>query len=445
MIPRRLVLAGLVVAVSACGKVPDHAGGAALDSASCWQCHGDRYLAATSPNHVASGLPQTCESCHSTLAWQPAEAGDHDRYWPLTGQHVVAPCASCHVDDVYGGTPRECIGCHRDDFVATTNPDHEAGNYPEACEGCHSTTAWRPASFAHDAFWPLVGKHTTTTCASCHEGEVYAGTPRACEGCHLDDYQATTSPNHTSAALPTACAGCHTAYGWVPADFGAHDQYWPLAGKHALAACTSCHEGGVYAGTPRVCVGCHQGDYDRTTAPAHLTAGFPTTCETCHGVDAWVPSSFDHQATWPLRGQHLVAACASCHGGGVYAGTPRLCYGCHAPDYQAADNPSHVDLALATTCEGCHDESAWATNRFPVHDPFFPITTGKHRGYGCDDCHTNPTEDWTLFTCTGCHEGEHQLARMNLKHGDVTGYTQAVTTYGVERACLHCHPDGRED
>jgi len=437
-----LLLAGTL---AACGKLDDHAG-VPLGGQACWSCHGDRYLAATAPNHVAANLPQTCESCHSTLGWQPAEAGDHDRYWPLTGQHRDTTCASCHVDNVYSGTPRECVGCHEDDFVATTQPDHELGDYPRTCEGCHTTAAWRPATFDHDPFWPLTGRHVETECTSCHADNVYLGTPRDCVGCHLPDYQATTRPAHTSAGYPTTCAGCHSAAGWVPATFGDHDQFWPLEGDHALASCESCHAGGVYAGTPRECVGCHRDDYDASDDPPHAAAGFATTCASCHGVVDWVPSTFDHDAAFALNGAHQTAACVSCHADGVYQGTPRLCYGCHAEDYQASTNPSHTQLALATTCINCHNETSWTTDTFPGHDTFFRTSSGKHSRFDCTDCHKQSDTSWAVFTCTGCHTGEHNLARMNQKHqGEVNNYQQTISQYGVEGACLHCHPDGRED
>lgn len=361
--------------LTSCGEVPPpggHGAPSAISQESCWACHGGSYLSTTAPNHVEADLPRTCESCHSTSAWTPATGGDHDRYWPLTGRHREVSCVSCHADNVYAGTPRECVGCHLPEFVATADPDHETGGFPTSCESCHSTLAWRPATFTD------------------------------------------------------------------------HNRYWPLEGRHATTACTSCHENGVYAGTPRECVGCHREEYDRTTEPNHLAASFPTSCETCHGVSAWKPALFDHQAIWPLRGQHLVASCVSCHDNGVYEGTPRDCVGCHLVDYDTSDNPSHQALSLSKTCQSCHDETAWATDRYPGHDSQFVTSTGDHSRYDCRDCHTDPTSDWDLFSCTGCHEGEHTLARMNAKHDEEPGYQSTLDTYGVERGCLHCHPDGRD-
>ena len=78
-----------------------------------------------------------------------------------------------------------------------------------------------------------------------------------------------------------------------------------------------------------------------------------------------------------------------------------------------------------------------------MHNTYFPITTGNHRIFGCADCHLTP--QWAQFTCTGCHTGEHALARMNNKHaGEVPNYQATLNQYGTEGGCYHCHPDGRD-
>ncbi len=365
----RWALLGIAVLVG-CGQVPDHAMGAALDGRSCFDCHGDRYLATTAPNHATRGFPRSCEACHATTAWQPATAANHD-FWPLTGAHITTTCESCHASG-YQGTPTACAGCHLVDYQTTSAPDHETGSFPTACESCHSTEAWAPATFDHDGFWPLRGSHTAVECSSCHVGEVFAGTPRQCVGCHQADYDQTSDPPHLSSQFPTTCEACHTEAGWKPAVYD-HNQYWPLLGKHATTPCESCHVGAVYAGTPKQCVACHQADYQGTTSP------------------------------------------------------------------------SHTQLNLSTACETCHTPTSWATNTFPGHDPLFPISNGKHRNFTCSDCHTT-ANTFSEFTCTGCHTGEHSLQRMNQEHqGEVGNYQATLNQYGVDRGCLHCHPDGRED
>jgi hypothetical protein len=69
----------------------------------------------------------------------------------------------------------------------------------------------------------------------------------------------------------------------------------------------------VYRGTPRDCVGCHRANYDRTTSPSHLAAGFPTTCENCHRAtdSSWTQGTFNH--AFPIASGRHAAPCATCH------------------------------------------------------------------------------------------------------------------------------------
>ena len=44
-----------------------------------------------------------------------------------------------------------------------------------------------------------------------------------------------------------------------------------------------------------------------TANPNHATAGFSTTCETCHSTDNWLNAKFDHNSVgFPLTGAHTV-------------------------------------------------------------------------------------------------------------------------------------------
>jgi hypothetical protein len=238
--------------------------------------------------------------------------------FPLVGTHATQPCASCHKNGVYGGTPRTCVGCHLGKYQTTTNPNHVAAGFPTTCETCHKATdtSWGQGTFNHATVFPLVGTHATQPCASCHKNGVYGGTPRTCVGCHLAKYQATTNPNHVAAGFSTTCETCHKATdtSWGQGTFN-HAAVFPLVGVHATQPCASCHKNGVYGGTPRTCVGCHLAKYQATTNPNHIAAGFPTTCETCHKATdtSWGQGTFNH--TWfPIvTGRHSGNPCSACH------------------------------------------------------------------------------------------------------------------------------------
>ena len=92
---------------------------------------------------------------------------------------------------------------------------------------------------------------------------------------------------------------------WLGAQFD-HLKFtgFALTGAHVRLDCTACHVGGKFAGTPATCVGCHLPDFQKTTNPNHVQAGFPQTCQSCHTTAAWQPATFDHNTftKFPLTG-----------------------------------------------------------------------------------------------------------------------------------------------
>lgn len=134
----------------------------------CVGCHRADYDASTFPGH--EGFALTCQDCHSTSAWVPADGFDHSVF-PLTGAHAQAACAACHGDPPrYQGISTECVGCHRADYDRSPYPGHDA--FPLTCQDCHSTSAWTPASGgAHPerAFPIRSGPHAGIACVDCHD------------------------------------------------------------------------------------------------------------------------------------------------------------------------------------------------------------------------------------------------------------------------------------
>jgi len=424
-----------VIACESCHKASSFK---ATGGASCFTCHQKEYQAAQAPNHVAAGFPTACEACHraSDTSFRGATF-DHAASFPLVGVHATQTCASCHRGNVYRGTPRECVGCHRAAYERTTSPNHAAAGFPTTCESCHRETdgSWRGAGFDHNSFFQLQGRHAAAMCASCHQNNVYRGTARDCVGCHRSAYDRTTAPNHAAAGFPTTCEACHRASdpSWTGAGFD-HNAIFQLQGRHATTACASCHRNNVYRGTPRDCVGCHREAYDRTTAPAHAAAGFPTTCESCHRASdsSWRGASFNHNSFFTLEGRHASATCAACHRNNVYRGTPRSCSGCHIDAYNRTTNPNHAAAGFPTTCESCHraSDTSWTQGTFNHR---FPITSGPHR-QSCTTCHTN-SGSFQTFTCLVCHE--HNRTKMDDKHKSISGYRYDSL------ACYSCHPNGK--
>jgi hypothetical protein len=211
----------------------------------CFGCHADKYNASTNPNHITSGFPTSCETCHSQTAWKPSNF-DHNNTYPLTGAHatIAANCDACHQGS-YTNTPNTCEGCHMPNYNASTNPNHGGAGIPTTCATCHTTNPnWTPATFPiHNNYYVLAGAHVTVACNTCHNGN-YNTAPNTCAGCHLDKYNQTTNPNHAAAQFPTTCNDCHSQNAWTPANWNHDGQYFPIySGKHKNQwnTCTDCH------------------------------------------------------------------------------------------------------------------------------------------------------------------------------------------------------------
>jgi hypothetical protein len=348
----------------------------------CVSCHLALYQATTNPPHASNNFPQTCQTCHNTVAWQPSTFSHTTVGFSLTGAHMTTACALCHVNGSYsGGTPTTCSGCHGSS--ATINPVYNTTNAPphtsnptvftQTCQTCHTTTAWTGATFPHNN----VGFNLT--------------------GAHV-------SP-------PLACTACHTGTGGA----------WPIA--------------------QFACVNCHLSNFNGTTAPPHVANGFPQTCQTCHNTTAWQPGTFTHtNVGFNLTGAHLTTACTLCHVNNNYSGTlPTACVGCHQSNYNSTNNPPHLSQGYPMTCTGsgtfsCHTTTNWTTSGFnpaTTHDSRFPL---PHHNSTCAQCHVT-AQVFTAFSCIsgGCH-GQSVT---NGHHTGVSGYQYNSA------ACYNCHPNGQ--
>jgi hypothetical protein len=311
---------------------------------------------------------------------------------------------------------------------------HES--FPGDCSLCHVPERWdvlrEDFQFDHERETgvALNGAHEQAACLRCHNdrGPVAEFLARGCGGCHVDPHEET---------LGTDCERCHDERSWRPIGLLAEHATtrFPLTGAHLALPCDQCHRGahvGDFVGAPIECEFCHQDDVGRALNPDHAALGYTSDCQRCHSPTAWTASHFVH-STFALIGAHRAAACTACHQGGVFAGTPRDCYSCHTDDYANATNPDHVASGFGTSCEQCHSQVAWTPATFD-HDPFFPISTGKHSNKACIECHT--TGSYATFSCIDCHA--HDQIKMDPKHATVPGYVWSSP------ACYACHPQGKK-
>lgn len=252
----------------------------------CVDCHRDKYMATTQPNHTQAGFSEDCNRCHHINSFGWSGGGFNHTFFPLTQGHAIPKCNDCHTSGSYSNTPTDCYACHKSNYDATTNPGHVAANFPTTCTTCHTTAVgWKPASFNHN-FFPLTLGHSGVSCVSCHVGGNYNNTPTDCYSCHKSDYEKTTNPSHLTLNFQTTCTLCHTTNpGWKPASYTQHDsQYFPIySGRHrgTWTSCTDCHQ------TPSdynqfTCLSCHAHNQTSMDNAHQGRSGYSYTSSACY-------------------------------------------------------------------------------------------------------------------------------------------------------------------
>ena len=106
---------------------------------------------------------------------------------------------------------------------------------------------------------------------------------------------------------------------------------------------------------------CHLADYQATSNPNHLSSGFGTDCQSCHGTNGWLGASFNHDALYfPIySGPHQGVwrgDCTTCH---VQPANYNLfeCILCH-DHAQSRMDPRHTNVSgysfNSQACYSCH-------------------------------------------------------------------------------------------
>jgi hypothetical protein len=364
----------------------------------CYGCHTTDYnntqtLGGNIPNHVQAGFPTSqCASCHDTINWADSTFNHATTGFTLTNSHQMAPagkvttCAQCHVGNNYtlSIAPTDCgnAGCHLTTWQGTNNPTHSTAGTAFAaanCSTCHDTTLWTNSTFNHAVTgFALTGGHVSppATCVSCHVGNNYTTgfPPTDCgnSSCHLTQWNSTQTlggvvPNHVAMGYPISqCSTCHDTVNWADGTFNHAATGWALTGYHLTStACALCHVGNNYSLTSAntACYGCHLTDWNSTqtlggSVPNHITANYPTTCDTCHTTTSWLGATFNH--TWfPIP--HNGSVCNDCHQVSTDY-TQFTCINCHTSLNAHRPGMSHPTVCSPspscwygpTTCYNCH-------------------------------------------------------------------------------------------
>jgi len=351
----------------------------------CRECHTDVLFKETPTACIAchqqddfhdGRFGTECATCHNPSSWKDWTFDHTFAAFQLTGKHVSVDCESCH-NSGYRGTPMDCVACHQKD-------DRHNGQFGANCAECHNTGGWADVNFDHGQFtgFALTGQHASVSCEYCHVNGKYKGTSTNCYGCHA-------AKDAHNGQFGTDCAACHNTSSWKNVTFDHNSTAFKLSGNHQNVACTSCHTNGVFKGTPQNCYACH------AAKDAH-NGQFGTDCGACHTTNSWGNVTFNHANTgFPLNGRHSNLQCSSCHANGVYKGTPKNCYACHAKD----DNHNRQ---FGTDCGACHATNGWGGATFNHANTGFPLA-GRHSKLSCNSCHANGVYKGTPSNCYACH------------------------------------------
>lgn len=320
---------------------------------------------------------EDCASCHTEDSFTSSTFEHVRSSYPLEGKHQVVECAECHLEEVglfpdgtgeavrYKPLPQECVDCH---------PDIHLGQFTSSCESCHITEGFLGdfLLFNHDrdSRYPLLGKHSQTTCAKCHKieekGEFPSGTGEAIRFVPIDDSCLTCHQDYHSGQLAEDCEQCHDIEGFQPAvSFDHSKSRFVLDGAHTSTQCEDCHpsiqvsdEGSefreipLFRPLPPECLSCHE--------DPHRSSG-ANRCENCHTTESFpiVPrESFNHNRTrFELSGKHRSAECSQCHVSAawkdreliIFKELQRGCLECH----QSPHTFQQED------CWSCHTADNW--------------------------------------------------------------------------------------
>lgn len=398
-----------------------------------------RDLAATSPGELSAAHGRDpdlnsrrgCAQCHGSRGVPLAQA-----------------CLECHEDvgaDIEHGTglhgtfegilPQQCALCHGEhhgaDFRLVNKRSFAIAGVPDV------------DAFDHEMIgFAMEGKHTELECTECHEhahvdvvpegARRFLGLDQDCATCHDDPHEGR---------MARACAGCHGQEDFVALETFAHDERFPLFGRHAEPACADCHAAesahSVEAsadrdGPPRwrECADCHESPHVATlhVGVAALVGGAPgDSCLACHEIDhahfrdetIEVTPDLHAAAGFSLDAPHDRAACDDCHSPHAprfdlrYPGRgPDECSACHE-DVHGGQFDGGV---FAGGCLVCHTR-----HEFEPHA--FGLDQHALTAFALDGAHASAE-------CRACHEVELEGAPR--------------TFHGTERRCEACHTDAHE-
>ena len=370
----------------------------------------------------ASRRPATRATWPSHTTWSQTTFNHAGIFTAGRRPRDLQPCSACHRDDVYRGTPHDCVGCHQADYQRTTSPNHRRrASRPPATPAI----ARRTRASGRDA--------STTTPSSAGGRARHAGLHGLPQEQRLQGHAARLrrlppgrlpaddEPEPPAAGFPTTCDSCHrpTDPSFKGGRLQPHSRL-PAGRRARHAGLRACHKNNVYKGTPRDCVGCHLADYQRTTSPNHAAAGFPTTCDSCHRATdsqfrARLQSQLASSRWWactPRRRARRATRTTSTRARRATASAAT------SPTTSSTTNPNHQAAGFPTTCDSCHQ---------PTDATLAPGACSTTRGSRSrpDATRAGPAPTATpIRTTTRCSAASrcHSLSSIQGEHRAIAGF-----------------------
>ncbi len=187
-------------------------------------------------------------------------------------------------------------------------------------------------------------------------------------------------------------------------NFDHYSSGFPLDGAHRKIRCSTCHQTGVFKGTPKTCFSCH-GSQNSISSSIKSFNHIPSdnTCDNCHLVKSWFIVRMDHGS--------VTGVCFSCHNGNFKSAARK----------QAGHIPTNND------CASCHNTRRWKIQRFD-----HATISGN-----CIQCHNNPSASKrrgkpsnhpaSSNVCETCHTNFRSWKSARFNHDNVNGN------------CVQCH------
>ncbi len=264
---------------------------AVLGGALSWGAGALAEAPAQPPNPHGSYVEE-CSLCHRAEAWSPVRISpkfNHAKFgFPLDAAHAQTACRACHVSLDFSKVKPEssCVGCHE---------DAHQGELGQDCARCHTARSFidraRMARAHNVTRFPLSGAHLAVDCEACHKPTApghltYVDLRTDCDSCHLNDYNATTNPNHATANFSHDCAPCHSTVAWARARYTDHDpRYFPIySGAHLgkWTTCADCHVNATDF-SQFECILCHAHSNQAQTTSQHTgVSGFAYNSQACY-------------------------------------------------------------------------------------------------------------------------------------------------------------------